>query len=91
VASRINASIRLTYLIEKSIVLERFKIIHAMITTYNHEINNPLAIAYGMMGSELSQMDDVRYTFVKKSLHRIENIVKRIEDLVRTTINFEKY
>ena len=53
VVCKVQAVIRASELLIRHMELERFRTTHAMITTYNHEINNPLAVAAGMLGENV--------------------------------------
>lgn len=55
--------------------------LNAMIVTYNHEINNPLTIALGYLNMPLDRFDEEKKEKCIKSLNRISEIVKKIENL----------
>jgi signal transduction histidine kinase len=62
-----------------------------MIATYNHEINNPLTIAFGFLW-KLKKEYKVEYIGqVEEALNRMVQIVKKIENLTSTTRETEKY
>ena len=52
----------------------------ALITTYNHEINNALMIATGTISRGLEGMDKNRFEKLSQSLDRIADIVKRLQE-----------
>lgn len=91
IVCKIQAVIRASELLIKHMELERFRTTHAMITTYNHEINNPLAVAAGMLGEKMETLTQERYEKAHKALDRIKEVVVKIDELTRTTINFEDY
>lgn len=66
----------------------------AMIATYNHEINNPLAIAFGTLDSMQRKGEIPQDAFEKfdVSLTRIRDIVKKIGKISKEQkIDFEDY
>lgn len=68
--------------------------IGAMIATYNHEINNPLAIAFGTLDAIERKGDASEDSFKKleESLERINNIVKKIGKISeKGKVLFEDY
>ncbi len=68
--------------------------LNAMITTYNHEINNPLTIAFGMMDKMKRDESFNSETFekMKKSLHRIKDIVQKIRNVTEGNhVSFDEY
>lgn len=80
--SRVQTQLALNETSKQMAKMQEFEAIHAMITTYNHEINNPLTIAIGNL-EKLSR--DVNNTIaqerVKSSLWRIADIVKEIQKI----------
>ena len=64
-----------------SLHLKEIETVNTMITTYNHEINNPLAIAYACLSKDFSQLskDDIDVTF--DAVKRISEIVKKIDEI----------
>jgi DNA-binding NarL/FixJ family response regulator len=69
---------------EESNALARAKeleAIKAMVITYNHEINNALAIGLGYLAIiEEDNAPDLRIAKIKKSLERISDVVKKVEE-----------
>ncbi len=86
-----QAVIRSSELLIKHMELEKFRTTHAMITTYNHEINNPLAVAAGMLGKNLESLTPERFDKAHKALNRIKEVVQKIDELTQTAINFKDY
>ncbi len=68
--------------------------LNAMITTYNHEINNPLTIAFGMMDKmkrDESYSPEV-FEKMKKALVRVKDIVQKIRSVTEENhISFDEY
>jgi DNA-binding response OmpR family regulator len=66
----------------------------AMIATYNHEINNPLAIAFGTLDAleRKNQIPKEDFQKLEESLDRINNIVKKIGKISeKGKVLFEDY
>jgi signal transduction histidine kinase len=61
---------------------KQLQTINTMITTLNHEINNPLAIAIGNLTILNTKEKSERINKTLKALDRITDIVRKIEDLV---------
>ena len=55
-----------------------------MVTTFNHEINNPLTIALGSLRRDFSKIDEKRVTIAVEALERIATIVKKIERITKS-------
>lgn len=91
ISSKINAVIRFGDLLKKQIELERYRTIHAMMTTIGHEIMNPLSIAYGMIGKSHEDLTERKFQKVLDSLNRIQTVVKKIDDLTNVNIEFDHY
>lgn len=53
----------------------------AMIVTYNHEINNPLTIALGLLGRVKSDENAENVEKINNALFRIVDIVKKIQQI----------
>jgi len=89
--SRIETHLRLADISEKMAHLKELAALDGMIATYNHEINNPLMIALGLVeGSDLSRAA-VREK-LKTSLWRIADIVKKIKEVGdKKEIEFQDY
>ena len=84
--------------ITERIESERLKSINSMITTYNHEINNPLTIAKGYLREGINKLKDGEVksalSNVNLALDRMIEIVKsisRLNDLKGGDIKYEKY
>lgn len=80
-AARINTQASLKSLFEKNIESGQIETINKMVTTLNHEINNPLMIAYGNLSLAQAQSDMTKIDKALKALDRITEIVKKIENI----------
>ena len=62
--------------------LQEIAALHAMISTYNHEINNPLTIALGKLKKVAANRDDTEsLQKTEAALWRIAEIVKKIRQI----------
>lgn len=78
--SRISTHLRLAEVSREMARLQEMAALDAMITTYNHEINNPLAIAIACLNAP-SLKDEVVIERLKSSLWRVADIVKKIRSV----------
>lgn len=72
----------------------KIEALNAMITTYNHEINNPLTIAFGMMGKmkKDESYDPVLFEKLSGSLERVKEIVQKIKKVTEDDeVDFDQY
>ncbi len=67
--------------------------IHATITTFNHEINNPLAIATGQVHFLRKKYgEEPEFPKLEKALLRIAEVIKKTGTLLESSsIDFEQY
>ena len=67
--------------------------IHAMITTFNHEVNNPLFIAFGLVKSLKAQnQTDPRIPKLEIALERIAEVVKKTDQILgQSSLKYEEY
>ncbi|HYX37317.1 MAG TPA: response regulator [Oligoflexus sp.] len=65
--------------------------VRALITTYNHEINNALMIASGSLARGLAGLDEHRFEKLNQSLDRIANIVKRLHETAGKDLEMTTY
>ena len=72
--SRIFTHLKLAEVAQEMSKLKEMAALDALITTYNHEINNPLSIALGSLGPEPNQR-------LKTALWRIADVVKKIREV----------
>lgn len=90
---RVRTQLAFVELARQTSQLKEMQAIHAMITTYNHEINNPLAVAIGTVDSfvEKSGMTDEAER-LRRALLRISDIVKKIDAAsARDVVDYERY
>lgn len=84
--ARINTQLQVLALVDESLKSKQLSTITIMVTTLNHEINNPLAIAVGnlsILQTKLSE-DTGALERIEKAmgaLNRITEIVKKIEEI----------
>ncbi|SMF78236.1 response regulator [Pseudobacteriovorax antillogorgiicola] len=88
---RINTQLKLKVLAEESAKSQKIEAINAMIVTYNHEINNPLAIAYGNLGSDFSKFDETKFNRTLQALERIKDLVAKIQTLDASDVEYSSY
>lgn len=89
--SRISTHLKLA---ETSLEMRRLREIsalHAMVSTYNHEINNPLAIALGCLGSPSWNKSETSVKKLEDALWRIADIVKKIAKVTEKEIQYQDY
>jgi DNA-binding response OmpR family regulator len=90
--SRIQTQLNLSAASNEAAKLREIAALDAMIATYNHEINNPLAIAIGATSKSEWQNDVSAVKSVIQSLWRIADIVKQIRAVsVKKDLEFENY
>lgn len=77
--SRVKTHLKLAELSKEMTRLKETESINAMVTTYNHEINNPLTIALGCI-DDVVESSKAREK-VTQSLMRISEIVKKIREV----------
>lgn len=89
---RIRTQLHIVMLSQLMSRLKEVEAVTAMVTTYNHEINNPLAVVLGSMSTLKDKLDEKDYGRVERALWRIADTVKKIEDLTtKTSIDYEEY
>lgn len=79
--ARINTQVHLRELFAESLKNKQTQTINTIVTTLNHEINNPLAIAIGNLSISKDKIDQTRIDKSLKALDRITEIVKKIEKI----------
>lgn len=89
--ARINTQSNLKKLFEENLKVGQVDTINKMVTTLNHEINNPLMIAYGNLSLAQNQEDNPKIDKAVKALDRITEIVKRIEKITNGNIEEVAY
>ena len=79
--ARVNTQLQIRNLFEDSLKNKQINTINTMVTTLNHEINNPLAIAIGNLTISREKIDKERIDKALNALDRITKIVKQIEKI----------
>lgn len=79
--ARIGTQLKLRDLVHESLKAKQVQTMNTMVTTLNHEINNPLAIAIGNLSIAKSKIDPARIDKALMALDRITQIVKRIDEI----------
>jgi CheY-like chemotaxis protein len=89
---RIMTQVKIGILSKEMSRLKEIEAIGAMIATYNHEINNPLSVAFGCLKSYAKNKDEETFEKLDRALWRIAEIVKRIDGVMNSNkINYENY
>jgi DNA-binding response OmpR family regulator len=89
--ARINTHLNIVDLSRDSIKKKELETLNSMITTYNHEINNPLTIALLNLRKDFSKLDQKSVYRSIEALMRIANIVKKIDGLTGGTVETTEY
>lgn len=93
--ARIDTHLKLNELNKQSLISKQFETLTNIVVTYNHEINNPLAIA--LTSTELLEknIEDSKSTKllenIKGALFDIRDKVKSIEEIKRSSLEFNEY
>lgn len=77
--ARINAQINAVRNYRDAVEKKEVEALNTLIATYNHEINNPLTIAYGLLRKAKKEQSLEYFDKIGESLQRVANIVKEIE------------
>ncbi|MCB0384203.1 MAG: response regulator [Bdellovibrionales bacterium] len=90
--TRMNAHLNLGKLSREMARLQELEVLQALVHTYNHEINNPLAIATTCLEFIKAQTPSDDLDKLEQSLWRISEIVKKIEKAtLKGEIQYEDY
>lgn len=79
--ARMQTQMQVKALFEESLQSKQVTTINTMVTTLNHEINNPLAIAIGNLTIAKNKLDTEKIEKALSALERITEIVKKIEKI----------
>lgn len=79
--ARVQTQLQIKGLFEESLQSKQVSTINTMVTTLNHEINNPLAIAIGNLTIAKNKLDEDKVDKALAALERITEIVKKIEKI----------
>ena len=83
--ARINAQINAVRNHRDAMEKKEVEALNTLIATYNHEINNPLTIAYGLLRKAKKEQNLEYLDKIGESLQRVANIVKEIERITART------
>ena len=92
--ARIQTQLEIKALSQEFAEKKEVQALNAMITTYNHEINNPLTIAFGMMekAKRDAEFSEVTHEKVMNALCRVRDIVQKIQKVTNENkVSFEDY
>ncbi len=93
--ARIGAHLNGAELHKENLRKKQIEAIHAMVITYNHEINNPLAVAFTSLDLLVAKSPDAD----KKEVDRIRTALERIKEIVikikeasqKSEVNYVEY
>ena len=83
--------LHLRFLAQNQAKAKEMEALNAMIITYNHEINNPLAIIYGNLGSNFEKLTEARYNKALIALERIKDLVSKIQEIDVSEVEYSNY
>jgi len=83
--ARINTQLTMKKLNRDNLQKAELETAHAMIVTYNHEINNPLTIALGMLRKIEKDHESPYIEKTRNALNRVVDIVKKIESVASSS------
>lgn len=83
--ARINAQINSVRNYRDAVEKKEVEALNTLIATYNHEINNPLTIAYGLLRKAKKEQSLDYFDKIAESLQRVAKIVKEIERITSRT------
>ena len=89
--ARINTQLAAKSSINQGLKSRQMSTINKMVTTLNHEINNPLAIAIGNLSIPYEKVDEVRIAKALKALDRITQLVKKIDGISKGDMEEVEY
>jgi DNA-binding response OmpR family regulator len=89
---RIETQLKIAQLSKEMAALRELQTVGAMIVTYNHEINNPLATAIASLPDDPAAFDKSSRDRMESALWSISDIVKKIEAVkLPGTVEYEPY
>lgn len=89
--ARIETQIAIRRLHRESLAKKELEAVHAMIVTYNHEINNPLAAALANLDMAAKTGETQFLGKARSGLLRVAEIVRRIAAIEQRGITYESY
>jgi DNA-binding response OmpR family regulator len=81
--ARINTQLSIRDLYRDNMRRQQQDSINAMIVAFNHEINNPLAIAMGNLSLGMAKMDINALKKSEAAMRRIAELIKKINELTK--------
>lgn len=89
--ARIQTQVKLAQLNKENVNNQKTHALNTMISTLNHQINNPLAIAIGNLSLGLQKMNEDRWQKTVDALNRITDIVKKVDKLTSNELQEMDY
>jgi len=83
--ARISTQLSLKQMHQENLSNAELETAQAMIVTYNHEINNPLTIALGLLGRVKTEENTATVEKINDALFRVVDIVKKIQQISNDT------
>lgn len=83
--ARIETQLMIADLTRESSRKAELETANAMVATYNHEINNPLAIALGYLEYGPERIDETKWGRIRDALNRIAEIVRQIDHVTQSS------
>lgn len=87
--ARINTQLALSDFHKESLRLKELEALNAMIVTYNHEINGNLSIISHDISEALKK--DEKFQRTEKAVKKITSILKKIDQVTESDVEYEKY
>jgi DNA-binding response OmpR family regulator len=81
--ARINTQLSMRDLYRENLQRQRQDSINAMVIAFNHQINNPLAIALGNLTLGIEKNDAAALQKADAAMRRIAEIIRKINDLTK--------
>ncbi len=81
--ARINTQLSVCDLFRENSRRQQHDAMNALIVAFNHEINNPLAIALGNLSLGMSKNDMVAYKKAETAMLRIAELVRKINQITK--------
>lgn len=89
--ARIQTQLSILELAKENENSKKLEAVNAMAGTYNHEINNPLAIAMASLSRPYEKIEEKHVNIAMDAIERIAEIVKKISEVRDSELNFEDY
>lgn len=90
---RVRAHLKIAELAKQASMVKELQAVSALIATYNHEVNNPLAIALGLVSRIAEKYpNESDSKKLEAAIWRVANIVKKINEVaVQGSLEYEDY